>query len=56
MRSSDWRTALLWIGCFAVTLLVMGWFTRQESDQQIKLEAERHAQGLASSVSRAIPP
>ncbi len=55
MRRSDWRSALLWIGCLALTLAVMAWVTREESDHQFALEAERSATTLASALGKAVP-
>jgi diguanylate cyclase (GGDEF)-like protein len=41
MRKPDWRSGLLWVALFALTVAVMGWVTRQESDNAIGQNAEQ---------------
>jgi len=43
MRKADWKSALVWIAAFILTLAVMGWITRQESDRQLEQDAGQSA-------------
>ena len=45
----------MWVACLILTLLVMGWVTRQESDHQLALEAERSATAWATTLGKSIP-
>lgn len=55
MRKTDWKSGLLWVFCFALTVVVMGWVTRQESDQGLDRDAEQSALRWARLLTDAVP-
>ncbi len=55
MKRADWRSALVWIACFVLTLAVLGWMTRQESDRQLEQDAEQYALRWAAAVGDTVP-
>ena len=55
MRRTDWKSGLLWTACFALTVLVMGWVTRQESDYRLEQDAEQFGLRWSKQLVRSVP-
>ena len=55
MRKADWKSALIWIAVFVLTLIVMGWLTRQESDRQLEQDAGQSAMRWSQVFSETVP-
>lgn len=55
MRKADWKSVLIWIAMLVLTLAVMGWLTRQESDRQLKQDAGQSATRWSQSFSQNVP-
>ncbi|MFM2274992.1 MAG: hypothetical protein RL211_864 [Pseudomonadota bacterium] len=55
MRKADWKSALIWICALILTLLVMGWLTRQESDRQLKQDIRQSAMRWSQLFSEIVP-
>jgi diguanylate cyclase (GGDEF)-like protein len=55
MRRTDWKSGLLWTACFALTVLVMGWVTRQESDHRLEQDAEHSGLRWSKQLVRSVP-
>ena len=55
MRKADWKSALIWIAVFVLTLVVMGGISRQESSRQLKQDAEQSAIRWSQLFSQTVP-
>ena len=55
MRRTDWKSGLLWVAVFALTVFVMGWVTREESDHRLEQEAEQSALRWSRQLEQSVP-
>ena len=55
MRKTDWKSGLLWVACFALTVFVMGWVTREESDHRLEQDAEQSALRWSRQLAQSVP-
>ena len=55
MRNPDWRSGLLWVALFVLTVAIMGWVTRQESDYAIGQSAEQSTIQWTRFLADSVP-